>query len=280
VKAGVALKGEPCSQSDECAKGLYCKDFSCVGAPTCTAGSQCPKTGLCRKGFCVMELPPEETPDSPEEEEELPPPYSANRVGLHVGVDVAFVKGTRICANEGWNSGFRCYEDRETLITNDPDEQPDFSSNIKRTPIYSSTRVLFSYERVLWDHVSAAIRLGYAFGGGPKDYLRLHGELYGSYWFVSFEEKGLRPYVSAGGGVGHVDAKVDVTNRVNEGDPPSQDVNYEAYKRMGKVFLKLGAGAVFDLWSSFGLQFNLNGMLMLPATGFVLEPSVGTVLGF
>ena len=226
-----------------------------------------------------MEIVPEEAPLEEEEKSSAPPPYYVNRFGLHVGFDFALVSGTKICARQGWEDGFRCYDDDQTVRTN-ADQQPYFSSDVSTTLIHGSTRILLSYERVLRDRISGGIRAGIALGGAPVSFLPFHGEIYGSYWFAPFEQKGLHPYASVGFGLAQVDAEVSVTNQINRTDPSTSYVNYVAYKRMGKQFLKLGGGLVYDVTDSIGLQGNLNAMIMLPSTGFVLEPSLGLILGF
>lgn len=282
LKAGVGLKGDPCAMSDECSKGLYCASGACAPAPRCKSGAECPATGECVDGFCLMEKrpPPSEAGFELEEKPEAPPPpYYLNRFGLHVGFDLAMVSGTKICAREGWEDGFRCYNDADQTVRTNEEPQPDFSSDVSTTFVYSSTRLLLSYERVLRDRISGGVRAGIALGGAPKEFLPFHGELYGSYWFAPFEQKGLHPYASVGFGLAQVDAEVSVTNRP-AGGTAGQDVNYVAYKRMGKQFLKLGGGLVYDLSASIGLQANLNALIMLPSTGFVIQPSVGAVIGF
>ena len=277
---GVGLKGDPCARSDECSRGLYCSSGTCASAPKCKSGSECSATGQCRDGYCVMEIIPETSLDEEvSEKAEPPPPYNVNRFGLHVGFDFAMVSGSEICAQKGWEDGFRCYQDDQTVSTN-KDPQPHFSSDIATTFIHGSTRILLSYERVLRDRISGGLRAGIALGGAPVSFLPFHGEIYGSYWFVPFEQKGLHPYASVGFGLAQVDAEVNVTNQINAGDPSSAYVDYVAYKRMGKQFLKLGGGILYDLSDSFGLQANVNAMVMLPSTGLVLEPSVGAVIGF
>jgi hypothetical protein len=274
---GMGLKGDTCAASDECSTGLYCKENVCAPAPSCTVGSDC-ATGRCVKGFCVMR----ETGE-PFEEQEAPKAAPRgprlNWIGLHFAPDFALVSGERICAREGWNDGFRCYnEDGETIRTN-TDVQPYFSSDLATKPIFAGPRVLASFERVIAKQVTAGVRVGFSFGGSPK-FMPLHGELFGSYWLARLDKPGLRPYVGAGAGMAQVDAAVSVTNRPRDIGNASEDVDYDAFKKMGLEFVRLGGGAVLDVSGGFGIQAHLNLMYFLPSTGFVVEPSLGAVYGF
>jgi hypothetical protein len=153
---------------------------------------------------------------------------------------------------------------------------------------------------------------------GGAAFLPIHAELRGAYWFGSnpFGSKGLRPYVHAGGGMAQVDAKLDVTvldcNGIAApppGDPtdptlPGVEVDIrdddprvgpcldrtgdsrihlqrtlDAYKKLGQGFATIGGGAVYAFAENMGVQLNLNLMVMLPSSGFVLQPSLGFVYG-
>jgi hypothetical protein len=54
----------------------------------------------------------------------------------------------------------------------------------------------------------------------------------------------------------------------------------DVYRKMGQGFVAVGVGTVFAFTPTFGLQLNVNTMFMLPTSGFVLEPSLGAVVGF
>lgn len=280
---GVGLKGDPCGASDECSTGLYCKDSVCAPAPACTRGTDCP-LGECANGFCVMEIrdPSEERALEDQDMPARAGPAAArtNWVGLHIAADFALVSGKEICAKQGWNDGFRCYNDEGQTLRTNGDDQPEFSSDLSMKPILAGPRVLASYERVMTEQVTAGARLGLAFGGSPKNFLPFHGELFGSYWLAPLNKPGLRPYVGAGIGIAQVDAPVQVTN-VPDNAPDDYDGDeYDAYKKMGRTFLRLGGGAVYDVTDRIGIQGNLNIMYFLPSTGLVLQPSIGGVYGF
>jgi len=131
----------------------------------------------------------------------------------------------------------------------------------------------------------------------------IHAEARLSYWFGSgvLGKKGLRPYVHAGGGLAQVDAKVGVSVKdcglyeerggnfqgCANGTVPANDptlnassAELDAWKKLGQGFITLGGGMVYAFTPKLGAQLNLNLMYTLPATGVVIEPSLGAVLGF
>jgi hypothetical protein len=211
--------------------------------------------------------------------------FLENWVGLHVGFDFGIVSGTRICAAEGYADDFRCYDPNNpnaVILTNRYPERPEFSSSIENAVIYTSTRLLASYDRVLASRFTVGARAGFAFGGAPVNFLPLHLEAHAALWIRPIHASGFRPYVSLGGGMAQADAHMKVTNRedINPQDGIPEDIQYDAYKHMGRFFAKLGLGFVYPLSASIGLQVNLNGMYMIPSSGIVVEPSLGAVYGF
>jgi hypothetical protein len=160
----------------------------------------------------------------------------------------------------------------------------------------ATTRFLLSLDYAFAPNITAGLRVGFALGGGPPagriveynaddtvssvieegtPFLPLHLEARGSYWFGNnpLARSGLRPYVHAGGGLAQVDADVNVSIE----DEKIRSV--DAWKKMGQAFITLGGGVVYAFTPTLGAQLNLNCMFMLPDSGFVLEPSLGMVLG-
>jgi hypothetical protein len=175
----------------------------------------------------------------------------------------------------------------------------------------ATMRILASFDRqLLIPNLTLGIRAGFAFNGSPTSndgtsFLPIHGEARAQYFFGKdpLGKKGLRPYVHAGGGVAQVDAKLPVTAVDCAGAPDANNggrprrasqtefdqcmqrrgegvkVDLDAYKRLGQSFATIGGGAVFALTPRFGLQLNVNAMLLLGSTGFAIQPSLGGVYG-
>ena len=51
----------------------------------------------------------------------------------------------------------------------------------------------------------------------------------------------------------------------------------DAWKKMGRGFAALHAGAMLPVHGDLSLVLNVNAMYMFPADGFVLEPSLGAM---
>jgi hypothetical protein len=133
-------------------------------------------------------------------------------------------------------------------------------------------------------------------------FLPVHIEARISHWFGAdpLSKRGFRPYLHAGGGLAQVDAKVETPVRdcgllaprgsaeytacangeIPASDPRLTEVKLDAWKKLGQGFVTAGGGAVYAFTEELGLQLNLNLMLTLPVTGFVIEPSLGAVMGF
>jgi hypothetical protein len=141
-------------------------------------------------------------------------------------------------------------------------------------------------------------------GLGGTPFLPAHLELRATAWVLPLGGW-LSAYVGGGLGVAQVDAMTTDERRdcadalaaewdsaangtyddCVAGDPFFQwpllaETDVEAWKKLGQGFASASAGGVLWFTDELGLQLNVNAMLMFPATGFVLEPSVGLVAAF
>lgn len=294
--------GEKCDASSECKSGLLCIDGTCETAPSCSSNSDC-SFGTCQDGKCAVEGG-----------ETVSAPAKKWWVGAHFALDFAFIGGKDICLGDSQGSGnWACYWSNSTDTPYDPVQmQTSAVGNVGTGAVLGTKRVLLSLDRVITPNLTGGLRLGFAFGGGPpagrtvqwegtppdppgsrppgetedqvtkvinagKNFLPIHAEARVGYWFGKnvFSKKGFRPYVTAGGGVAQVDAKVIVKTADKYG------VNYtaDAWKKLGTGFITVGGGVVYAFTRNVGAQVNLNAMVMLGASGFVLEPSLGLVYG-
>jgi hypothetical protein len=244
------------------------------------------------------------------------PERHAHWLGLQLAADVGFIGGSNVCASS--NRDFDCFTTGArspypaplpASVAASPGElgDPYPGTGIGTGAALGTWRVLVSYEHPLIEQVSLGVRLGYAFGGAPasaggKSFLPVHAEARASYWLRGLSADGVRPYLHLGGGFAQIDVhKSGVTVRdcssvperlafldciaaqnaydsANRPDLPTKKL--DAYRKLGHAFVTTGGGALFGLAGETALQLNLNVMLLLPATGFVLEPSVGLVHGF
>lgn len=146
----------------------------------------------------------------------------------------------------------------------------------------------------------------FAQGSGGTPFMPAHLELTLRGWVLPQTEKFVRVYVQGSFGAAQVDAKVlipeydcsehaelgyadpaDATNAFEECRQGKGKFDYkllpptavDAWKKMGQGFVSLGAGGMFMVTERLGVVLNVNVMYMLPASGIVLEPSLGMTVG-
>lgn len=143
-------------------------------------------------------------------------------------------------------------------------------------------------------------------GAGGTPFLPAHVEARFTLW-LSPPSGPVSAFLGASGGLAQVDAKVTVnekscTRDAQLGMPPGTtaedafdacriassnfdfaalpDVKVDAWKKLGQGFYGLHAGVSVELADRLRGLANVNVMRMAPATGIVLEPSLGAMLGF
>jgi hypothetical protein len=138
---------------------------------------------------------------------------------------------------------------------------------------------------------------------GGESFLPLHAELRGSYWFLPLRANSIGAYVGAGFGVAQVDTKTSAyTYDCAQTLDPSWDpadgtfddcmqksenldrvaltgTRLDVWKKMGHAFVTGSAGVKVPVKDDLSAVANVNAMIMFPLSGFVLEPSIGLMLG-
>jgi hypothetical protein len=294
---GVASEGQACSSVQPCKHGLYCAEAICQKAPTCETDSDC-KSDRCSNGYCSMDQ------DASREEAAE---FELNRwmIGLHGGLDfwvapsaksvcgeASLRAGDFFCYNEGQSTTVRTANVANTNVL--PMTDASHAGNVDAGVRAATVRVLASVDRVLSKYVSAGVRLGWAFGGGPRAlhfnsagvpsrkgrFIPVHAELRGTLWLRSLTKPGLHPALHLSAGMADVDASIPIRVKspsANGGAYRSLD----AWHRLGPAFVGGGPGLLWTFSKTFGLQLDVNAMLMLPSkTGLVVEPTMGAVVGF
>lgn len=286
--------GVACDSTNECKSGLVCGNEG-----TCEAPAACETNADCESGECV------DNKCSPSEGPVSSGGYKKNWLGLHFGQDIAIIGGTDVCsAASRANDGYTCFDEgTENVYTGNPFP----GAGISTGTVIATRRLMLSFDRTITRNLTLGVRMGFAFGGAPPagsdKFLPLHAELRLAYWFGKgvFAKKGIRPYIHFGGGVAQVDGKVKVRvadcpesldnetyNKCIAGDKSVANENYnvtvsrpmDVWRTMGKEFITAGGGIVYAITPNIGAQLNLNLMLMLPSTGFVMQPSLGVQYGF
>lgn len=295
--------GGSCSQSAECKSGLLCIQGTCETAPNCSSDSDCP-VGACEDGTCRI--------DRASEEETTSTGPRKWRIGIHLAQDIPSIGGTDVCLDENQlESNWACY------WSSTQDEAPYQSATFGNVGpggggtigsgfAFGTRRLLLSLDYALTANLTAGLRVGYAFGGGPPagkyvqyerqgentnrygrvveegtDFLPFHFELRAAYFFGQepLNELGLHPYVHVGGGAAQVDAravaKVRDDFKVGPPTPDDEIGEIDAWKKLGQGFVTIGGGASYAISSTLSLQLNLNAMLLFSASGLNLQPSFG-----
>jgi hypothetical protein len=286
--------GDSCTPADQCKKGLYCASGTCENAPTCETDSDC-DSGRCSEGFCEMGDSSSSSGGGK---------IRKLWLGLHGAFDLHFFDTANdVCGiNSIGNHKYACYykgtttpirsgTDPNSTTYDVPPEKRGEAGRIGGGAKVATIRLMVSGDYAVIPNLSVGARLGFAFNGGPKGanyksadgkivesgkaFLPIHAEGRVTWWIRSLGQPGIHPYVAVGGGLAQVDAKITVPVRADGVNPYQVDV----YRRLGQGFITLAPGAVFPITPTIGVQGNINLMRMLPVSGWVLEPSLGVVMG-
>jgi hypothetical protein len=274
--------------------------------------ARCEEKVLCPPDFPGCE---DTVRDGVEEAEPPTPPYKTHYIGVHFAADIGFISGSNVCSEA--NREFDCFANDTPYpaalpanLAMEPGELGDAypGTGIGSGASAGTLRAMVSYDHAFADHVSAGVRLGYAFGGAPdtldgRSFLPVHAEARLHYWVTGLRARGPLPYLHLGGGFAQVDIKKgsvtvrDCSEEAATGrqafldciagqdayaaanSPELPEKTLDAYRKLGNGFVTAGGGVLFSLGADAALQVNLNAMLMTPSVGFVMQPSVGLVYG-
>ncbi|APR82052.1 Hypothetical protein A7982_07401 [Minicystis rosea] len=223
------------------------------------------------------------------------PSVAANRVSVAVEQDFGTVYGRDACSQEAQlTGGFTCFRANGTQYHGNPLTQSGSNPTGVRP---ATTRLLFGYDRVLFDNWTLGARGGFVLrGGGPKPdgaeapaFLPFHGELRAAYWFgtTPFAQTGFRAGLFVAGGIAQVDSvfRVRVEEDPTKPPPAAQPTNpavqtLDVYKKVGTGFLGGGGTVACALGRASTLFLTLKIMQHFPSTGTVLAPEIGYEHGF
>jgi hypothetical protein len=155
--------GASCEKTSQCAANLACISGSCETPPKCTTNEEC-SSNECADGVCQY-------PDPEELASRLGPPMN-HWVGLHVALDLMLMRSAKgVCGSESADSElFECY-DAGDPYEDTPNEENAGDADGKVT--IATKRLLLSYEYAT-GRFAFGTRIGWAFGGAPKDFQPLH----------------------------------------------------------------------------------------------------------
>lgn len=246
--------------------------------PQCSSDGDCDGGRVCQAGTCA--------------ERPLPPHEPGAWLGLGLIQDIAFVSGSDACSRESQVSGgFTCLRRGGSQYHGTPLRGGGGDAS---GAAFASTRVTLSSDFRISGPVSMGLRMGYVFAGqgpqpdGGKDFIWLHAELRGAYWFtgsaLSTDQVGF--FAELSGGVAEIDGSTSVTVKEDTTKPPpaSQIDNppvqqLDAYQKMGSGFVAPGVGVFVPLGSRVALTGDLRGSILFPTSGFALNLGVGLMFG-
>lgn len=310
--------GDSCQANSDCQRDLACIDGTCESAPACETDDDC-SGGACVNSVCSygddgVSAPGPKNFFGIQVGWDLAQMSGSGTCNPFVDNDYACYVGDSRYEAPAFKYPMGSMFPSTTPSTYhnplSPDYDPRQSGVIGSTLAPSTIRVMLTYERMLSENIGLEGRAGAAFGGSPEAGLfdQLHLEARGKYWF-SGTGPGLRLFGILGAGLGQVDAKKAITvaeygGFVPDANDPNQFVpnpagddspTYQlycepyanprcflpvtAYKSLGAAFVTGGVGAFLNL-GGHGPSVEVNGRIMFPQSGFVVQPTGGWVVGF
>jgi hypothetical protein len=283
-----------CKETQQCGTGGW--GASCGRDKDCQCGYFCKKEegkdeGMCEEGAAAAEDPGSSAA------------VKKNWFNLTLSHDLAIISGKDVCGHESQRTaGYTCFRQDGEQYHGTP--LADVGNEIKGGFAPSTTRAFLGYDRLFGKNITAGVRLGAAFGGGPQPrggnpFLFFHGEVRGTFWFGAnpFAKTGFRPFAFLGLGMAQVDTKVKVKVVEAETCPPDgcviqaddgsgysqtnpQRQEVSAWHKAGQQFVGLGGGAMYAFKPNMGVTGALKYMFMFPTTGHVVSPELGFAMGF
>jgi hypothetical protein len=212
-------------------------------------------------------------------------PRRKNWFGLDLAQSAGMFTAQGACSvTSQENAGYACYRARDGAIYKGRPVYSDEAPGVGWAP----SRVLVSYERLLFYNTSLGLRVGYAFAGsGPtlpqgSGFVPYSAELVARYWLGKdpFARAGWRAFVGLAAGFAEVDIKADVRVREDPLMPYGQGGNdleqtLHVWKRAGDGLISLGAGAMYPLSEGFGISCELSVGQAFPYAASVATASAG-----
>jgi hypothetical protein len=266
-----------CSAASDCPPGFPgCHTTTkSSGSEACVSDDECSGGQTCVDGECGG--PGEGSSETLEHG-----PIKRNWLSVGFEADgLLLPSANNACAG---GSGYTCFSSGGSYYADNPLQNADDLVNGGFT--LATERVLFGYDRVVWENVTLGARLGFALGGGPQRpggtaFMPVHAEVRAAYWFGNnpFARSGFRFFVLAAGGMAEVDASVPVDVFANAAAYPNDSQDKRAWKKAGQGFAALGGGAMYAITPSTGIVLEAKIMEMLPTSATGLGLQLGYLVG-
>jgi hypothetical protein len=259
-------EGADCQTDEDCSKGLVCRDEACKS----------------------VVVDPRQGP--------------GKRLWASLGFQLDFMlfpAEKNVCS--GYNE-YRCFWGEGVEYLADPDADEGAGNEIASTGFKPATmRILLGGDYLLTPNISLGGRVGFAFNGGPRDFMPLHLEARGAYWFLPrTAARGFRPYVALSAGLAQVNGRIAVNARqstdqdlyeVPSDEDPSVMVTksrsphfgpswLDAWRAGGLMFVGLGGGAMYQIDHRLGAYLELKLAQMFSTSSATAALHAGASMGF
>jgi hypothetical protein len=212
-----------------------------------------------------------------------------NWFGVWVEQDVGVFSRSGACSLASQeNEGYACFREDETQYIGHP-----VLANDGLGAGLGPTRIVVSYERLVFYDISLGLRLGWAVRGalpsspGGAAFVPFSAAARVSYWFGAdpFARAGFRPTLFATGGYGMFDLESEVEVREDPTKPPRQEENdleqtLDVHERAGDGFVGVGLGLHYAIIPRVAVGLEVAGLATFPIGAFIVAPNAGLAVGF
>lgn len=210
---------------------------------------------------------------------------------ISLAQDMAWVGGADVCTEKSQlQLDWACFRQSGSQYHGTPVEGAE--DNIGAGFSLATARVLFGADVTPFSGISAGVRVGYAFRGGPRPdggdaFLPVHLELRAAWWPLgpAWQEGKLQPYFLVSGGLAEIDAHGTVTVHEDRSVlPPAAQLDnpdtqtLDVWKKLGRGFASGGIGAYYGFDSTGGVFADVRAMVMFPSSGNAGEIELGYAL--
>jgi hypothetical protein len=207
-------------------------------------------------------------------------PFKRNWLSVGFQADLLFLPSADDACAGG--TGYTCFGNSGGYYGAIPLKGADDSINGGPAP--STMRILVGYDRALLANVTAGVRLGYAFNGGPQrpsasSFDPLHAEVRGQYWFGHnpLARAGFRFFALLAAGMAEVDGSIPVdVYATPQAYMKGQSQSYVAWKKTGLGFGAAGGGAMLAVTPTSGVVLEAKFMELFPTA----SPAAGLQLAY
>jgi hypothetical protein len=223
-----------------------------------------------------------EAPPTPRAPEPTPAAEHLDQLALYAEGDLALTTAVNQVCSPAGPASWTCFDANGARYGGVPQPHMD-NDNVRPGLLPSTLRLVAAYDRLVSSRLSAGLRLGWAFGGGPTPpggsaFLPLHVEARLSFAWPRLGALPVSPFAFVAGGIEEVDTRTSVL--VVE-VPCSTDYSprcarrLSAWHRAGFGFAGAGAGVRFAMGEHVSFIGDVRASVTFGGLAFVLTPELG-----